>query len=121
MLSLISLKLSRSRKRIPTGEPETVLRLSESPSESTKLSRFGSPVSGSCRTRGRRARNRGGKRAGRGLDEVDVLGGEAVGLGGVDVEHPEGLLLAVNQHREAAAHAQDAQRRRHREIGREHV
>ena len=54
-LSLISLKWSRSRKRIPTGEPETVARFSASASESTKLSRLGSPVSESCRTRWRSA------------------------------------------------------------------
>ena len=48
-LSLISLKWSRSRKRIPTGEPETVARSSASLSESTKLSRLGRPVSESWR------------------------------------------------------------------------
>ena len=55
MLSLISLKWSRSRKRIPTGEPEAVARLSASLSASMKLSRLGSPVRESCRTRWRRA------------------------------------------------------------------
>ena len=121
MLSLISLKLSRSRKRIPTGEPETVLRLSESPSESTKLSRFGKPVSGIVQNPVAQrlirsvALDRVGEHVGRSLDEVHVLRGEAVGLGGVDVEHAEGLLRAVDQHGEAAAHAHHSQRRRHRE------
>ena len=55
MLSLISLKWSRSRKRIPTGEPDAVARRSASLSASTKLSRLGRPVSESCRTRWRSA------------------------------------------------------------------
>ena len=61
------------------------------------------------------ALDRVGEDVGRGLDEVHVLRREAVGLGRVDVEHAEGLLLAVDQHREAAAHAEHPQRRRHRE------
>ncbi len=40
---------------MPTGEPETVLRESDAANASTKLSRLGSPVSGSCRTRWRSA------------------------------------------------------------------
>ena len=40
---------------MPTGEPETVLRESASSSPSTKLSRFGRPVSGSWSTRWRSA------------------------------------------------------------------
>ena len=54
-LSLISLKWSRSRKRIPIGEPEAVARFSESLRASTKLSRFGRPVRESWRTRWRSA------------------------------------------------------------------
>ena len=108
-LSLISLKWSRSRKRIPTGEPETVPRFSASPSESTKLSRLGRPVSGvvqdavAQRLVGGVALDRVGEHVGGGLHEVHVLGREAVGLGRVDVEHAEGLVLAVDHHREAAA------------------
>ena len=56
-----------------------------------------------------------GQHVRRGLDEVDVLRGEVAGLGGVDVEHAEGALLAGDRHREAAAHAEYPQRRRHRE------
>ena len=56
-LSLISLKWSRSRKRIPTGEPETEARPSASSTESTKLSRLGRPVRASWRTRWRSARS----------------------------------------------------------------
>ncbi len=55
MLSLITLKWSRSRKRTPTGEPEAMLRRSASRSESMKLSRLGRPVRESCRTRWRSA------------------------------------------------------------------
>ena len=119
-LSLISLKWSRSRKRIPTGVPETVARFSASPSESTKLSRLGSPVSESWRTRWRRASSaacaldRVGEDVRRGLDEVDVLRGEAARLGRVDVEHAEGPVLALDHDREAAADAEHPQRRGHR-------
>ena len=119
---MISLKWSRSRKRIPTGEPDAVAALAaRPPSESTKLGRLGRPVSESCRTRWRSAcvggvaLDRVGEDVGRGLDEVDVLRGEAARLGRVDVEHAEGLVLALDHDREAAAHPEHAQRRRHRE------
>ena len=61
------------------------------------------------------ALDRVGEHVRRGLDEVDVLRGEVVGFGGVDVEHAEGALLAGDRHGEAAAHADHPQRRRHRE------
>ena len=61
------------------------------------------------------ALDRVGEHVGRGLDEVNVLGREAIRFGGVDVEHAEGLLLAIDHDREAAAHVHHPQRRRHRE------
>ena len=56
-----------------------------------------------------------GEDVGGGLQEGDVLGREAVRLGGVDVEHAEGPVLAVDHHRQAAGGAEGAQDRRHRE------
>ena len=60
------------------------------------------------------ALERVGEHVGRGLGEVDVLRGEAAGLGRVQVEHAVGALLAGDRHGEAAAHAEHPQRRRHR-------
>ncbi len=64
---------------------------------------------------GEAALDRVGEDVGGGLDEVDVLGGEVVGLGRVHVEDPEGILVAVDDHREAGADPEHPQRRRHRE------
>ena len=121
MLSLISLKWSRSRKRMPTGEPETMLRaqrVAQRVDEAEPVGQAGQRVVQDAvaqRLVGGVALDRVGEHVGRGLHEVDVLRGEAARLGGVDVEHAEGPLLAVDRHGEAAAHAQHPQRRRHRE------
>ena len=57
------------------------------------------------------ALDRVGEDVGRRLHEVDVLRGEAVRLGRVDVEHAERVLLAVDDDGEAAAEAEHPQRR----------
>ena len=82
-LSLISLKWSRSRKRIPTGEPETVAalqRVAERVDEAEPVGEAGQrvvqdPVA--QRLVGGVALDRVGEHVGRGLHEVDVLRGEA--------------------------------------------
>ena len=61
------------------------------------------------------ALDRVGEDVGGGLDEGDVLGAEPARLGRVDVEHAEGVVLAVDRHREAAGGAEDAEDGRHRE------
>ncbi len=73
------------------------------------------------------ALDRVGQHVRRGLHEVDVLRGEAAGVGRVDVEHPERVVFAVDHHGEAAADPQHPQHRRHREpllggpVGDDHV
>ena len=120
-LSLISLKWSRSRKRIPTGEPETrgpPQRVVERVDEAEPVGQAGERVVEDAvaqRLVGGVALEGVGEDVGAGLQEGDVLGGEAVRFGGVDVEHAEGAVLAVDHHREAAGGAEGAQHRRHRE------
>ena len=120
-LSLISLKWSRSRKRIPIGEPEAVgplQRLAEGVDEAEPVGQAGERVVQDAVAQGLVggvALDRVGEHVGGGLHEGDVLGAEAVGLGRVDVEHAEGVVLAVDHHRQAAGGAEDAQHRRHRE------
>ena len=120
-LSLISLKWSRSRKRIPIGEPEAVARLQrvvEGVDEAEAVRQSGQRVVQDAVAQGLVggvALDRVGQHVGGGLDEGDVLGTEAVRLGGVDVEHPERVILAVDHHRQAARGADHPQHRRHRE------
>ncbi len=106
---------------MPTGDPEIALRLSEvfervdeaEPVRETGERVVQDPVA--QRLIGAVALDRVGQDVGDSLHEVDVLRGEAVGLRRVDVEHAEGMVLAVDHHREAAADAEHTQRRRHRE------
>ena len=116
-LSLISLKWSRSRKRIPTGVPETVARFERLRQRVDEAEPVGEPgervVEDAVAQRlvGGVALDRVGEDVRRGLDEVDVLRGEAARLGRVDVEDAEGPVLALDHDREAAADAEHPQRR----------
>ena len=120
-LSLISLKWSRSRKRIPTGVPETVARFSASASESTKLRRFGRPVSESCRTRWRRAWSAAWRSIASARTFAEACtkwtscGVKRLGSVEWTSRTPKGCVLALDHDREAAADAEHPQRGRHRE------
>ena len=78
---MISLKWSRSRKRIPTGEPETVAaveRLAERVDEAEPVRQAGERVVEDAvaqRLVGGVALDRVGEDVGGGLHEVDVLAG----------------------------------------------
>ncbi len=60
------------------------------------------------------ALDRLGQHVGRSPQEVNVLGAEAAGIAGVNVEHAEGVLLAVDHHRKAAGKSENTQHRGHR-------
>ena len=105
---------------IPTGVPEILARFSDSASESTKLRRLGRPVSESWRTRWRSAWSAAWRSIASARTFAEAwtkwtsLGREAARLGRVDVENPEGPVLALDHYREAAADAEHPQRGGHR-------
>jgi hypothetical protein len=114
---LISLKWSRSRNSVPTGDPDAFEGFRQRADEAGAVRQPGEGVVQHPvpeRLVGEMALDGVGEDVGGGLHEVDVLRGEPTGAGRVDVEHAERHRLALDHDRKTAANAEHPQSRWHR-------